>query len=161
MVFFRMISCPTKYFTCDVRVAIVSPSDPVQVAAKRMRELRVNSVVIMTSNKIQGILTWDFLFIRIPCLFFSFSFLSMMSYIVFRWTYLFGYYWLMFIISLFCLTTVLQFKRHPYACCSPKSISRANSGGKGAYNYYSNISFYSTFHSSEISIDGMRLNWSL
>lgn len=40
------------------RVAIVSPSDPVNVAAKKMRELRVNSVVIMTGNKIQGILTY-------------------------------------------------------------------------------------------------------
>ncbi|XP_075473758.1 CBS domain-containing protein CBSCBSPB3-like isoform X2 [Primulina tabacum] len=39
------------------RVAIISPSDPVYVAAKMMRELRVNSVVVMTGNKIQGILT--------------------------------------------------------------------------------------------------------
>ncbi|KAF5960739.1 hypothetical protein HYC85_001948 [Camellia sinensis] len=38
-------------------VAIVSPSDPVHVAAKQMRELRANSVVIATENKIQGILT--------------------------------------------------------------------------------------------------------
>ncbi|XP_027075318.1 CBS domain-containing protein CBSCBSPB3 isoform X1 [Coffea arabica] len=39
------------------KVAIAAPSDPVYVAAKRMRELRVNSIIIMTSNKIQGILT--------------------------------------------------------------------------------------------------------
>ncbi|KAL2553229.1 CBS domain-containing protein CBSCBSPB3 [Forsythia ovata] len=39
------------------RVAIISPSDPIHVAAKRMSELRVNSVLIMTGNKIQGILT--------------------------------------------------------------------------------------------------------
>lgn len=41
----------------NAKVAIVSPSDPVHVAAKQMRELRVNSVVIATENKIQGILT--------------------------------------------------------------------------------------------------------
>lgn len=41
----------------DIRVAMVSPSDPVQVAAKKMRELRVNSVIVITGNKIQGILT--------------------------------------------------------------------------------------------------------
>lgn len=40
------------------RVAIISPSDPVYVAAKKMREFRVNSVVIVTGNKIQGILTY-------------------------------------------------------------------------------------------------------
>lgn len=39
------------------KVAIVSPSDPVYVAAKKMRELRMNSVIIMNGNKIQGILT--------------------------------------------------------------------------------------------------------
>ncbi|KAH6791351.1 CBS / octicosapeptide/Phox/Bemp1 domains-containing protein [Perilla frutescens var. frutescens] len=39
------------------RVAIVVPSDPIQIAAKKMRELRVNSVLIMTGNDIQGILT--------------------------------------------------------------------------------------------------------
>ncbi|KAE8665999.1 CBS domain-containing protein CBSCBSPB3 [Hibiscus syriacus] len=38
-------------------VAIVLSSDPVCVAAKKMRELRVSSVVIVTGNKIQGILT--------------------------------------------------------------------------------------------------------
>ncbi|KAB1210476.1 CBS domain-containing protein CBSCBSPB3 [Morella rubra] len=39
------------------KVAIVSPSDPVYVAAKKMRELRVNSVAVMTGNKMHGILT--------------------------------------------------------------------------------------------------------
>ncbi|XP_042494921.1 CBS domain-containing protein CBSCBSPB3 [Macadamia integrifolia] len=39
------------------KVAIVSPSDPVYVATKKMRELRVNSVIIATGNKPQGILT--------------------------------------------------------------------------------------------------------
>ncbi|MBA0557270.1 hypothetical protein Golob_014348 [Gossypium lobatum] len=38
-------------------VAVVSSSDPVCVAAKKMRDLRVNSVVTVTGNKIQGILT--------------------------------------------------------------------------------------------------------
>ena len=40
------------------RVAVVSPSDPVYVATKRMRELRVNSVIIVTGGQPQGILTY-------------------------------------------------------------------------------------------------------
>ena len=40
------------------RVAVASPSDPVNVAANKMRELRVNSVIVVTRNKIQGILTY-------------------------------------------------------------------------------------------------------
>ncbi|XP_047963497.1 CBS domain-containing protein CBSCBSPB3-like isoform X2 [Salvia hispanica] len=39
------------------RVAVVAPSDPVQIAAKKMRELKVNSALVMTGNSIQGILT--------------------------------------------------------------------------------------------------------
>ncbi|KAJ4966253.1 hypothetical protein NE237_018102 [Protea cynaroides] len=39
------------------KVAIVSPSDPVYVVTKKMRELRVNSVIIATGNKPLGILT--------------------------------------------------------------------------------------------------------
>ncbi|KAL6992991.1 CBS domain-containing protein cbscbspb3 [Sarracenia purpurea var. burkii] len=41
----------------NAKVAIVLPSDPVHVAAKKMQELRVNSVIISTGSKIQGILT--------------------------------------------------------------------------------------------------------
>ncbi|KAB2625937.1 CBS domain-containing protein CBSCBSPB3-like [Pyrus ussuriensis x Pyrus communis] len=41
----------------NTKVVVVSPSDPVYVAAKRMREFRVNSVIIITGNKIQGVLT--------------------------------------------------------------------------------------------------------
>ncbi|KAF8377058.1 hypothetical protein HHK36_030431 [Tetracentron sinense] len=41
----------------NTKVAIVSPSDPVYVATKKMRDLRVNSVIIATGNKPQGILT--------------------------------------------------------------------------------------------------------
>jgi hypothetical protein len=48
------VSC----LTC--RVAIVSPSDPVYVAAQKMRELRVNSVIITTGNSLQGIFTYAF-----------------------------------------------------------------------------------------------------
>ncbi|MBA0589368.1 hypothetical protein Gorai_018118, partial [Gossypium raimondii] len=55
-----IISENPKYFLpsqlSNGLVAIVSSSDPVRVAAKKMRELRVNSVVMMTGNKIQGIL---------------------------------------------------------------------------------------------------------
>ncbi|KAL8477467.1 hypothetical protein ACS0TY_029672 [Phlomoides rotata] len=47
------------------RVAIVSPSDPVHVAAKRMRELRVNSVLIVTGTNIQGILTSKDILLRV------------------------------------------------------------------------------------------------
>nr|XP_010911056.2 CBS domain-containing protein CBSCBSPB3 [Elaeis guineensis] len=43
--------------TENTKVAAVSPSDPVYVATKKMRELRVNSVIIMTGSKPQGILT--------------------------------------------------------------------------------------------------------
>ncbi|KAF0895822.1 hypothetical protein E2562_016555 [Oryza meyeriana var. granulata] len=41
----------------NTKVATVSPSDPVYVAAQKMRELRVNSVVITTGNSLQGIFT--------------------------------------------------------------------------------------------------------
>ncbi|XP_017258771.1 CBS domain-containing protein CBSCBSPB3 isoform X2 [Daucus carota subsp. sativus] len=41
----------------NAKVAVVSPSDPVNLAAKSMQELRVSSVIVMTGNKIQGILT--------------------------------------------------------------------------------------------------------
>ncbi|KAJ7945141.1 CBS domain-containing protein [Quillaja saponaria] len=49
----------------NTKVAISSPSDPVYVAAKKMRELRVNSVVIVTGNKIQGILTSKDILMRV------------------------------------------------------------------------------------------------
>ena len=39
------------------RVAIVSPSDPVYVATQKMREFRVNSVIVTTGNTVQGIFT--------------------------------------------------------------------------------------------------------
>ncbi|CAH8387200.1 unnamed protein product [Eruca vesicaria subsp. sativa] len=39
------------------KVALVSPSDPVFVASKKMRDLRVTSVIIALGNKIQGIIT--------------------------------------------------------------------------------------------------------
>ncbi|XP_073038465.1 CBS domain-containing protein CBSCBSPB3-like isoform X3 [Primulina eburnea] len=47
------------------RVARISPSDLVYVAAKMMRELRVNSVVVVTGNKIQGILTSKDILMRV------------------------------------------------------------------------------------------------
>ncbi|GFP84123.1 CBS domain-containing protein cbscbspb3 [Phtheirospermum japonicum] len=47
------------------RVATVAPSDPVHVAAKRMRELRVNSVLIVTENNIHGILTSKDILMRV------------------------------------------------------------------------------------------------
>jgi hypothetical protein len=42
-------------FTC--RVATVSLSDPVCVATRKMRDLRVNSVIIMAGNSLHGIFT--------------------------------------------------------------------------------------------------------
>lgn len=49
----------------NTKVAIVSPSDPISVAAKKMREYRVNSVIIMTGSKIQGILTSKDILMRV------------------------------------------------------------------------------------------------
>ncbi|KAL6219721.1 hypothetical protein ACLB2K_007480 [Fragaria x ananassa] len=49
----------------NTKVAIVSPSDPVYVAAKRMRDFRVNSVIIVMGNKIQGILTSKDILMRV------------------------------------------------------------------------------------------------
>ncbi|KAL5555190.1 hypothetical protein UlMin_037426 [Ulmus minor] len=49
----------------NTKVAIVSPSDPVSVSAKKMREFRVNSVIIVTGNKIQGILTSKDILMRV------------------------------------------------------------------------------------------------
>ncbi|KAJ4715187.1 CBS domain-containing protein [Melia azedarach] len=49
----------------NAKVAIASPSDPVYVAAKKMRELRCNSVIIATGNKIQGILTSKDILMRV------------------------------------------------------------------------------------------------
>lgn len=43
--------------TENTKFAVISPSDPVFVATKKMREFRVNSVVIVTGSKLQGILT--------------------------------------------------------------------------------------------------------
>ncbi|KAL1347009.1 hypothetical protein HN51_020530 [Arachis hypogaea] len=47
------------------KVAIVSSSDPVQVVAKKMRELRVNSAVIANETKLQGILTSKDILMRV------------------------------------------------------------------------------------------------
>ncbi|KAJ1287172.1 hypothetical protein BS78_03G409800 [Paspalum vaginatum] len=44
---------------------VVSPSDPVILAAKKMREHRVNSVVVMTGNTLLGILTSKDLVLRV------------------------------------------------------------------------------------------------
>ncbi|KAJ8539921.1 hypothetical protein K7X08_026310 [Anisodus acutangulus] len=49
----------------NTKVAIVCPSDPVYVAAKKMRELRVNSALITVENKIQGILTSKDILMRV------------------------------------------------------------------------------------------------
>ncbi|KAG5534060.1 hypothetical protein RHGRI_022261 [Rhododendron griersonianum] len=50
----------------NAKVAIVLPSDPVHVAAKKMQELRVNSVVIIaTGTKILGILTSKDILMRV------------------------------------------------------------------------------------------------
>ncbi|CAA7060918.1 unnamed protein product [Microthlaspi erraticum] len=51
--------------TENSKFALVSPSDPVFVAAKRMRDLRVNSVIIAVGNKIHGILTSKDILMRV------------------------------------------------------------------------------------------------
>ena len=54
----------TRFFCLKVpydecfRLATASPSDPVYVAAKKMREARVSSVLIMSGSRVQGILTY-------------------------------------------------------------------------------------------------------
>ncbi|CAN1216141.1 CBS domain-containing protein CBSCBSPB3 [Linum perenne] len=47
------------------RVAIAAPSDPVSVAAKKMRDLKVNSAIVSTGNKILGILTSKDILMRV------------------------------------------------------------------------------------------------
>ncbi|GAB2277273.1 CBS domain-containing protein cbscbspb3 [Dionaea muscipula] len=51
--------------TETAKVATVSPSDPVHVAAKKMREFRVSSVIIMSGSKVQGILTSKDILMRV------------------------------------------------------------------------------------------------
>ncbi|KAK9167569.1 hypothetical protein Scep_002760 [Stephania cephalantha] len=51
--------------TENIKVAFVSPSDPVYVAAKKMRESRSSSVIIMTGSKAQGILTSKDILMRV------------------------------------------------------------------------------------------------
>ncbi|KAL1201298.1 CBS domain-containing protein CBSCBSPB3 [Cardamine amara subsp. amara] len=51
--------------TDNSKVALVLPLDPVYVAAKRMRDLRVNSVIISMGNKISGILTSKDILMRV------------------------------------------------------------------------------------------------
>lgn len=51
----------------NTKAAVASPADPVYVAAKKMRDLRVNSVVIvsLSGTKIQGILTSKDILMRV------------------------------------------------------------------------------------------------
>lgn len=49
----------------NTKAATVSPSESVYMAAKKMREFRVNSVIVTTGNKPQGILTSKDLLTRI------------------------------------------------------------------------------------------------
>ncbi|KAA8531118.1 hypothetical protein F0562_005827 [Nyssa sinensis] len=57
--------CLSSIISENTKVAIVSLSDPVHVAAKKMREFRVNSVIIATGSKIQGILTSKDILMRV------------------------------------------------------------------------------------------------
>jgi len=51
--------------TENTKVAIVSPTDPVYLAAQKMREFRVNSVVVATGNTLQGIFTSKDILMRV------------------------------------------------------------------------------------------------
>ncbi|CAD6270453.1 unnamed protein product [Miscanthus lutarioriparius] len=51
--------------TENTKVAIVSPTDPVCVAAQKMQEFRVNSVVVATGNTLQGIFTSKDILMRV------------------------------------------------------------------------------------------------
>lgn len=86
------------------RVAIVLASDPVCVAAKRMQELRVNSVIILAGNNIQGILTYAYCLI-----------ISLIDYRCF-------YVACSYSIIVFLLAC-LQFKGSSHASCGTKSSS--------------------------------------
>lgn len=114
------------------RVAIVSPSDPISVAAKKMREYRVNSVIIMTGSKIQGILTYY------SFLYWLLSFLTVTLYqqgFIFALAAFQEVFWCLFISTggYLCLfvSTNLQFKGYSYAGCGTKPFSWVDSGGKG------------------------------
>ncbi|CAN0858237.1 CBS domain-containing protein CBSCBSPB3 [Linum grandiflorum] len=52
----------------DEKVAIAAPSDPVFVAAKKMRDMKVNSAIVSTGNKILGILTSKDILMRVVAL---------------------------------------------------------------------------------------------
>lgn len=52
-----LIVLPSFLALCVYRVAITTVADPVYVAAKKMRDLHVNSAIIMAGNKLLGILT--------------------------------------------------------------------------------------------------------
>ncbi|CAL9166484.1 unnamed protein product [Musa hybrid cultivar] len=49
----------------NAKVVVVSPSDPVYVATKKMCEFQVNSVIIATGSKIHGILTSKDVLLRV------------------------------------------------------------------------------------------------
>ncbi|THU46715.1 hypothetical protein C4D60_Mb09t07810 [Musa balbisiana] len=49
----------------NAKVVVVSPSDPVYVATKKMREFQVNSVIIATGSKLHGILTSKDVLLRV------------------------------------------------------------------------------------------------
>ncbi|KAJ8447742.1 hypothetical protein Cgig2_015105 [Carnegiea gigantea] len=49
----------------NAKLATASPSDPVCVAAKKMREARVSSVLIMSGSRVQGILTSKDILMRV------------------------------------------------------------------------------------------------
>ncbi|KAG2329145.1 hypothetical protein Bca4012_021258 [Brassica carinata] len=51
--------------TDSSKVVLVAPSDSVYVAAKRMRDLRVNSVIISMGSRVQGILTSKDILMRV------------------------------------------------------------------------------------------------
>ncbi|THG05376.1 hypothetical protein TEA_029563 [Camellia sinensis var. sinensis] len=104
--------CLSTIIAENAKVAIVSPSDPVHVAAKQMRELRANSVVIATENKIQGILTYCSLFIRFK----GYSYASCgpkpFSYVDFGgkealylvWVHLCSFWLIAYLVALFVMT---------------------------------------------------------
>ncbi|KAJ7523725.1 hypothetical protein O6H91_18G060400 [Diphasiastrum complanatum] len=52
-------------FTETTKVATVLPSDSIYLATKKMRELRVSSVIVTTGNKPQGILTSKDVLLRV------------------------------------------------------------------------------------------------
>ena len=124
----QLTICLNSNFLC-IRVATVQPSESVYMAAKKMRDFRVNSVIITTGNKPQGILTYVLFIVGLQMLiFFPLTNATWRGYVVF--CFLLFSCWFFGIPETF-MSIALQFKRFAYTGCCTKSFSRINPCWKG------------------------------